>query len=639
MGKPFKEELSKLGATYDWALDQDITSLSTFLRSNANQPLRFVGSGGSFSAATFAAYLQEQFTTQIAEAITPLQFSAKSELQLGGVLMMSAGGKNRDILSAMNQAVRRDIRQIAIACFAPGSRLVEMARKIWAVESFANRIPAGSDGFLATNSLLAFFVLLARAYGDAGLTNEKLPRKLSTLRRTVAWTNSELTRTLKQRYILILCGPHCRPAAVDLESKLSEAALAAPQLLDFRNFAHGRHHWIAKHSEETGLIAFVSPDMADLADRTLNQLSKRIPIARIGLPESSINANVAALLAVFAATRIAGDLRGIDPGRPGVPEFGRRIYNLRFSSPPRSGSDAPFGMDHFVRRKFGAIAIQSHSINKQATDAACKYIEKLRLPTYGGIVFDYDGTLCSPRERFTALKPEVAEALTALLKCNISIGIASGRGQSVRRQMQDSIAQSLWDRVWIGYYNGSQLSRLSDDTTPDLRQPVEASISQLDKKLRADLVISEAALITTRPAQITLEPKTSTLLTKDLWRYVSRAVHEYAALRVVFSSHSVDIIPVCVSKISVLGKLRELLSPECEILCVGDLGQYPGNDFELLCHPYSLSSDQVSVDPHSCWNLSPVAVYGVQATLYYLRHMKITGHTFKLVLPQARVQR
>ena len=32
-------------------------------------------------------------------------------------------------------------------------------------------------------------------------------------------------------------------------------------------------------------------------------------------------------------------------------------------------------------------------------------------------------------------------------------------------------------------------------------------------------------------------------------------------------------------------------------LCIGDRGQWPGNDFELLSTPFSLSVDEISNDP------------------------------------------
>ena len=636
MGRPFKEELSNLSETYAWAMQQDVTPLAVFLRANVDDAVCFIGSGGSFSAANFAAYLHECFTTQIAQAVTPLQFSARSGFQPGGVMMMSAAGKNRDILASMRHAIERDTKQLAIACFAPDSPLVNTSLKIWAAETFSSANPTGQDGFLATNSLLAFFILTARAYQDAGLTARELPKTISALRKTAVWSKKDITKAMARQNVIILFGPHSRPAAIDLESKLSEAALAAPQLVDFRNFAHGRHHWIAKRSAETGLIAFVSPDVKDLAERTLQSVGNRIPVARVGLPDAPLHSNTAALLAVFEATRIAGELRGIDPGRPGVPEFGRKIYNLRFTSPTRSAIGGNPTLELVTRRKFGALTAASPSIRRQGYRAAQEFVASLCRPVYGGVIFDYDGTLCSHRERFTPLRDEIAGTLSRLLKNDIIVGIASGRGKSVRKQLQQSLDSGLWDRVWIGYYNGSQVSTLSDNGTPRVDVVFDSSIERLNESLRNDVVISAMVHVTTRPNQITLQTKSPILPTDRLWRYASQIVQRFDNLRVLFSTHSVDIVPIAVTKLSVVGKLRQLLTAGREVLCIGDLGQFPGNDFDLLRHPYSLSSDEVSTDEKSCWNLAPACFRGMQATQYYLRHLKLARGAFRLTLPQLR---
>ena len=636
MGKPFKVELSELDKTYEWAMRQDVTPLSNFLRASLNDPVCFVGSGGSFSAATFAAYLHEQFTPQVAEAMTPLQFSARSELQSGGVLMMSAAGRNRDILSAFKHAIDSDTSHLAIACLDPGSTLTNLSRRIWVAESFSCRIPTGPDGFLATNSLLAFFVLTARSYHNAGLITSLLPGRAASLRKAAVWSEEKLANAVARQNVIILFGPHTRAAAVDLESKLSEAALASPQLVDFRNFAHGRHHWIAKHADDTGLVAFVSPDVKVLAYKTLGAVGKRIPIATVDLPDSPIYANIAALFAVFEATRIAGDLRGIDPGRPGVPEFGRRIYNLRPPSTARTMIGGNPTARLVARRKFGAATIQSLSLGCSVGKAAQLFAKSLCRPTYGAVLFDFDGTLCSNRERFSALSDDVASALEYLLRRNIKIGIATGRGKSVRRQVQQSLNSSLWEKVWIGYYNGCEVAQLADDAFPKVDIALNSSVAKLDKRLRADVLIAEFAEITTRPFQITLESKIPTVSSKELWRYASRIIQEADDMRVLFSMHSVDIVPNTVSKLSVLKQLRLLIPKGHEILCIGDLGQYPGNDFDLLTHEYSLSSDQLSPDLYSCWNLAPASFRGVQATLYYLRRMKVSCGEFRLELPQLR---
>lgn len=77
-------------------------------------------------------------------------------------------------------------------------------------------------------------------------------------------------------------------------------------------------------------------------------------------------------------------------------------------------------------------------------------------------------------------------------------------------------------------------------------------------------------------------------------------------------------------------------SPDSRILCIGDKGRWPGNDFDLLSEPFSLSVDEVSSDPVTCWNLAPAGYRGIQATLYYLDHMRITAKGLLLNLPASK---
>src|SRR5262249_54713312 len=127
--------------------------------------------------------------------------------------------------------------------------------------------------------------------------------------------------------VAVLYGPDGRAAAIDLESKLVEAGLVSAHPADFRNFAHGRHHWFAKHPESS-VIAVASEDESELARRTLSLLPQHISSLLLTSSRSGPQAWVELQLAVFELVRRYGQAVGIDPGRPGVPEFGRHIYHL-----------------------------------------------------------------------------------------------------------------------------------------------------------------------------------------------------------------------------------------------------------------------------------------------------------------------
>ena len=67
-------------------------------------------------------------------------------------------------------------------------------------------------------------------------------------------------------------------------------------------------------------------------------------------------------------------------------------------------------------------------------------------------------------------------------------------------------------------------------------------------------------------------------------------------------------------------------------LCIGDKGEYPGNDYELLSTQFSLSVNEVSYDPDTCWNLSKIGFQDVNATINYLIKCKIINKQFRFKL-------
>jgi hypothetical protein len=53
--------------------------------------------------------------------------------------------------------------------------------------------------------------------------------------------------------------------------------LGSVQVADFRHFAHGRHHWIAKHRGETAVLAMICDDDRQIAESTLALIPSSVP--------------------------------------------------------------------------------------------------------------------------------------------------------------------------------------------------------------------------------------------------------------------------------------------------------------------------------------------------------------------------
>ena len=73
MGKPYATELESLPATYDWSRRLDLDSLGASIRQMRDAPLLAIGSGGSFSAAAFAAYFHQLTSGRLAKPVTPYE--------------------------------------------------------------------------------------------------------------------------------------------------------------------------------------------------------------------------------------------------------------------------------------------------------------------------------------------------------------------------------------------------------------------------------------------------------------------------------------------------------------------------------------------------------------------------------------
>ena len=108
-------------------------------------------------------------------------------------------------------------------------------------------------------------------------------------------------------------------------------------------------------------------------------------------------------------------------------------------------------------------------------------IDRLNRSRFTGFVFDYDGTLCEPHERFEPLSTAIADGLNRLLRQGAIIGIATGRGGSAAGCSGLRSGKNFWDNIVIGLYNGAVICSLKDGS-PQPSDP-GAEISRLESML------------------------------------------------------------------------------------------------------------------------------------------------------------
>lgn len=626
MGKPFNNELRMLKSTIEWAMDQDVTCLTEFLfLRDVQRPLVCIGSGGSFSACRYVAQLSKLRNGVLSTAMTPLElmYSGRDIISGSKLLYLSASGKNKDIQIAIKYGVKYNetgMMSMTLRKDNPIEQLLENYPKVW---RWCEEIPSGKDGFLATNSLAATFALLCKAY-DA---NTDLANVFSSMHKLLP-IGYELSLI---DTFLVLYGVAGEAVAYDIESKLTEAALGATLLSDYRNFGHGRHHWFAKRKENSCIIALVTPIERELAYKTIESLPKDVPVIYIETELDFPQASIDLLIKAFQFVQALGEARGIDPGRPGVPSYGRKLYHLSYFKLTNSILPTESILDVAVKRKLGVSGKDNVGLWGYYSEICKKFVQQLNKGKFTTVAFDYDGTLSATdhNSRFTdGLRDDIREALEKLLENGVEIRVATGRGKSVGSSFKKSIAQKYWSQIKVGYYNGACLLALGEEDKLERWKnlPFDPELKELEEEIMKRL--PETCIkykFTERNKQFSIEHVASTVEAEVIYHTCREIIwdKQLKGICVWRSSHSMDIVVY-----NEVGKLK-VIEDAGHTLCIGDYGCVEGNDYELLTSAASLSVDKVSKNANSCWNLAPSGVTGLDATLYYLNRLTVKDGVIK----------
>jgi fructoselysine-6-P-deglycase FrlB-like protein len=618
MGRPFDAEMFRLEETYAFASTVDVDGLSNIVKTIIGGPIVSVGSGGAYSAAAFLRKLHERATGFPSVAATPLELESFSFVRSNtAIFLVSARGRNVDILAAAEAANRLEPSFLCAIVATAESALLARITKLPFAQGFSFTTPGGRDGYLATNSLLATNVILHRAYARAMGASDAIPSFSSLIGASISDLINEYDRELGDLWtrdvLLVLHGPDSSVAAIDLESKLTEAALIFTKTADLRSFAHGRHHWLTRFEKSTGVLTLSDRRTKHLARRTSALLPASVVNRTITLRHDGLIGEVEALVRVFAVTASLGHAKRVDPGRPGVASFGSRLYRLSTRISPAGSQVATAA----AVRKVAAGATYPFSLIEQKAKEA---IQRFRTSTFGAIVFDLDGTLLAPSERWAlAGSKDLRIALGRLLDNGVGLGVATGRDSTEKTfgLLRSFFKRRHWSQVLIGFCNGARLGKLDEgdaltvasdiclDPIADLLRLRLANVTDIDLKVSA--------------TQLTLHSKSREVIVRPevLFTIAEEAVASCdISAKVLRSSHSVDIVSRATSKNEVVRRLQAERSSK--VLRCGDTGAWPGNDFEFLADPYGLSVDRVSLDLDRCWNLLPAGVRSVNGVLHYL---------------------
>lgn len=602
MRPTYQQELAALADTYAATRDWDRSLLDATIARFSSGPAGFIASGGMTAVASLAAALHEHASLQPGLALTPLAALSRPPLDPSAAMLLTASGKHPDAIEVMRRLGRPGLRPAAVLTHRPPDALPDLP------ETAVISLPPLSlrEGFLAVNSILSMAVGLIGAYlGDV------LPARLPRPARQPALP-------LSVDRIVVLHAPDLAPVAVDLEARLSEIGLAAVQVADYRNFAHGRHTGLDRNLGRTTVLALSGQQSASLATATLKALPDRARTVHWHEDRPWPHSVLALLQTSMQACGDLGDHQHVNVARPSVPLFGRRLYRLSIRRRVPETLAGP------IDRKLTAAGPGrgSESARNAYARALDRWLTDSHDQRFGAVVLDHDGTACWTHRRFDPPAAALADALDRTLRHGLRIGFASGRGPSLQRDLRAVLDPELWSRVELGFYNGAVLCRL-DEEIGDLKHPGPAISAAVDRLRR--LPVADMLELEPRCAQLTVglaagawmpAGRLATLVTESLSTLPALGV------KVVGSGHSVDIVSRRATKTAVVDRIRHLDGP-VGVVCIGDQGQLGGNDYELLAHDrWSLSVDQCSSDPSRCWYLDAGRRGGPDLTVRYLDALK-----------------
>lgn len=614
----FDEKLASLRATVALAGSGPVERLSFLLEAGRGRRVSAVGSGGSAVAAEYLARCRATLALGPTDVLTPLDLVLNDVAQAEEIWLLSARGANPDIAAALRTALAGGIKVVALVA-APDSSL---ARDLPAGTGEAIAVPVAEekDGFIATHSLIATITALlgASAKVAGGSAVGAMRRFGQGLDNAIARGTAAATAFRSGDTVIILRDPAGRACATLLETSMWETAIAPAQNVDFRNFAHGRHVWLARNPNTTFMLPLASAETRPLWAALSAAMPPVIRSAGLDLANAGradLALGIAAGLGMIAEM---GRRTGIDPGRPGRGDFAPAMYDdaslLQLARELGPG----------VRHKHAAVLAHDVAFGDVSLcETNRERVAALRATTFTALALDYDGTIVATEERFKPPRAEILSELTRLLDAGLRIGIATGRGGSAGEALRATLPDRVHGRVIVGYYNGGHILPLETDLDtepPSANEALAAVAAWLDAE---DLLDATAGSPRQSPVQLTVDHR----LVRDPATFAATLARSPGVadgtLRLLSSRHSFDIIPAASTKTTLVERLLE--GEDGAVLCVGDSGAEGGNDHELLGQPHAISVDAVCGRVGGTWSLFGSTVTGPDALLRILRSLRPEG--------------
>jgi hydroxymethylpyrimidine pyrophosphatase-like HAD family hydrolase len=626
----FSSKLDGMAATIEAACRSEHGFLAEAMEAAAHYPVAAVGSGGSIVAAEFLSSCRSWLQHAPTAVCTPMAFVLDPVLPQWGVWLFSASGDNPDVRAAFQSAATEHLDRVDVVTTRRDGALARAAMDLRKPRTHVVPVSDAKDGFLATHSLASTITsLLLASDGVAGaLSDDRASKVLAISSETLnSRGRSEVRAKLQgagletSDTLLILHDPALAAAAVMIETSCWEAGLCAVQRADFRNFAHGRHVWLTRRPERTSILALTTGRTERFWASLEAELDQTFPRAHFDFGPAGRFSMFTALVRSFAIVEAIGLVKGVDPGKPGVTDLGRRLFAREDLLEDIENENVAIRR----KRRAEAKADREQRGHVSWTTKHEDFVGKFARAEIGAIVLDYDGTVVATDRRLDPPDPEILSALEGWISKGLVVALATGRGGSVGEMLRKHVPVTWQSRIPVGYYNGAHIVSLDVDIEREPPAP-DPSIERIFEELGSVPGLFRADWLPKRsPFQVTI-PIDRLASRSEGGRKLREVVGHHREARIFRSGHSFDICPAWGGKRRVIEHVKRLLpSEDAAILSVGDSGDWQGNDYELLEGNFGLSVDRVCDRDDSCWNLLPAGVSGPKGLLRILRALRETS--------------
>lgn len=628
----FSDKLARLSETLALVIERGVEDLAAALESGRGRLTFAIGSGGSAVAVEYLAHCRATLGLGRTPTLTPMEFVVGMDAYADcDIWLFSAGADNPDIAAAFKVAAASKANRIWLVTVNGGGSTALAVEACAVGRVVALPVADPKDGFLATHSMISVITALLLASDrlagseGSGCGTRLTTRAAEALSPRSAGSLAGASFTAGDT-LVILHDPRLTPVAVLIETCLWETGIAPVQRTDFRNFAHGRHVWAARHPDSLLILALTSADSLDAWSGVVDNLPPDIRSQEIQLGDAGRLQNAIGIFHGLALVRALGERAGIDPGRPGRGPFAEAIYGDRALEILAQDLTPAIRQKTMARRLHDPDERSAQSVN----DTARGRLASLGATAFSGLVLDYDGTIVATNDRYA---PPAADILTEILRivdAGIPFGIATGRGGSAGEMLRTVLPERVHRRILMGYYNGGHIRSLDVDIRSD-PAAVDEDIQALSDWLRStDLILLGAPIEGRR--QLTIDH--GRLSNPDAFRSRLALYPAVAAgrLRVSGSQHSFDVFPQTSSKLRLVEALTDGWAPERAVLTVGDSGARSGNDYEMLAGPHGISVGAVCGGLGGCWSLFGDEITGPQALLRLLKAITPVSDGFRLSL-------